>query len=169
LLGMFPNYAVAITAGMSYVNLSLFFAFATLYPELQFMVYFIIPVKAKWLGYLAAAQYIFGIGSAAITGNLPVAIVAVLALFNYFIFFWDEISYIWNKKSRQRNRRKDPQVVNFKKAQKDLQKNKEYLHKCTICGATDVSHPDMEFRYCSKCNGYHCYCSDHINHHIHIE
>ena len=44
-----------------------------------------------------------------------------------------------------------------------------YTHRCTICGRTDVSHPDLEFRYCSRCNGYHCYCIDHINNHEHIQ
>jgi hypothetical protein len=31
-----------------------------------------------------------------------------------------------------------------------------------------VSDPDLEFRYCSRCNGYHCYCEDHINNHEHV-
>ena len=44
-----------------------------------------------------------------------------------------------------------------------------YTHKCTVCGRTDVTNPELEFRYCSRCNGYHCYCEDHINNHTHIE
>jgi hypothetical protein len=27
----------------------------------------------------------------------------------------------------------------------------------------------LEFRYCSKCNGYFCYCQDHISNHTHVE
>ena len=46
---------------------------------------------------------------------------------------------------------------------------KPYRHKCTVCGRTDVSNPELEFRYCSKCNGYYCYCMDHINNHVHIQ
>ena len=45
----------------------------------------------------------------------------------------------------------------------------DYLHKCAVCGKTDQTDPQMEFRYCSKCNGYYCYCADHINSHIHIQ
>ena len=41
--------------------------------------------------------------------------------------------------------------------------------KCSVCGKTDLTDPQMEFRYCSKCNGYYCYCADHINNHIHIQ
>ena len=44
-----------------------------------------------------------------------------------------------------------------------------YNHKCTVCGRTDVSNPELEFRYCSRCSGYHCYCSEHISNHTHIE
>ena len=44
-----------------------------------------------------------------------------------------------------------------------------YTHKCTVCGKTDVTNPELEFRYCSRCSGYHCYCEDHINQHSHIE
>ena len=44
-----------------------------------------------------------------------------------------------------------------------------YTHKCTVCGRTDVSNPELEFRYCSRCRGYYCYCQDHINNHTHIQ
>ena len=44
-----------------------------------------------------------------------------------------------------------------------------YTHKCTVCGKTDVDSPDLEFRYCSRCNGYHCYCQEHISNHTHIQ
>ena len=60
-----------------------------------------------------------------------------------------------------------PKVVNFHDAK--TQTKAQYLHKCAVCGKTDVSDPQMEFRYCSKCNGYSCYCADHINSHIHIQ
>ena len=45
----------------------------------------------------------------------------------------------------------------------------DYLHRCTTCGRTDITNPELEFRYCSRCNGYHCYCEDHINNHTHIQ
>ena len=44
-----------------------------------------------------------------------------------------------------------------------------YRHKCLVCGRTDTEYPDLEFRYCSKCKGYCCYCIDHINNHVHIQ
>ena len=81
----------------------------------------------------------------------------------------DDLLDLFRRKGQQVRRRTSPQVVNFKKAQKEVQERKGYLHKCAVCGITDADDPDMEFRYCSKCNGYYCYCQDHINDHVHIQ
>jgi len=68
-------------------------------------------------------------------------------------------------------RRPSKNTVNFRQESARIrreQKDKLYTHKCAVCGRTDVDHPELEFRYCSKCQGYHCFCSDHINNHIHF-
>ena len=51
---------------------------------------------------------------------------------------------------------------------REQQKQKGYNHKCSVCGKTDTDYPNMQFRYCSKCAGYHCYCEDHIFDHVHF-
>ena len=51
---------------------------------------------------------------------------------------------------------------------KQQEKEKGYHHKCAVCGRTDTDYPDLQFRYCSKCAGYHCFCSDHIFNHVHF-
>ena len=73
------------------------------------------------------------------------------------------------RKSIQMKHRTSAQTINFKKAQKELRQRRGYLHKCTVCGVTDQDNPDMEFRYCSKCSGYYCYCANHINNHTHVQ
>ncbi len=40
-------------------------------------------------------------------------------------------------------------------------------HKCAICGKTDITDPDMTFRFCSKCNGNYEYCENHLYTHVH--
>ena len=70
---------------------------------------------------------------------------------------------------RRVRHRTSAQTINFKKAQKQVREHKGYLHKCAVCGITDADDPNMEFRYCSKCSGYYCYCMDHINNHVHIQ
>ena len=86
----------------------------------------------------------------------------------YFYFTWP----FWGAKLGVLRRRADPKVVNFKRVQKQAQKQAKatggYRHKCAVCGITDADDPNMEFRYCSKCDGYYCYCMNHINNHVHI-
>jgi len=156
------------TANMYYVNMSLFFAFATLYPDTQFMVYFIIPVKVKWLAWLDAALFAIEILGSLFSGQPLMAAIPVVAILNYLVFFWDDLSGMVRRTGERAAYRARPQTINFKKAQKQVQQRRGYLHKCAVCGVTDRDNPNMEFRYCSKCNGYYCYCMDHINNHTHV-
>lgn len=167
-------------ASMHYVNLSMFFAFATLYPDLQFLLFFIIPVKAKWLAWFDAAFFALSVLRYLFQGHLLLALIPVVAIFNYLLFFAtdisDQVSY-WRTRAAQKRKQQQyrqayqnpggPKVVNFHDAKTQTKPN--YLHKCAVCGKTDRTDPQMEFRYCSRCNGYYCYCADHINNHIHIQ
>ncbi len=163
------SMATGYAGSMYYVNLSLFFAFATLFPEMQVNLYGIIPLKIKWMGWLYAAFYVIGIIQSIFEGYWIGVIYPLVAILNYFIFFWDALTGTALKKKQQVQYRNSPQVKNFKKAQQEIKNRKGYLHKCTVCGVTDEQNPNMEFRYCSKCEGYHCYCINHINNHDHIQ
>lgn len=148
----------------SYVNLSMFFAFATLYPDARFLL-IIIPVKAKWLAWLDAAVFIWTIIQYLFSGYPLLALIPVIAILNYLLFFASDFARLFGRVKYKTSR----QTINFKKAQKQARETKGYIHKCAVCGITDADDPNMEFRYCSKCNGYYCYCMDHINNHVHIE
>lgn len=165
------------TASMYYVNMSMFFAFATLYPDLQFLLFFIIPVKAKWLAWIDAAYFAIAVIQFLIAGHFLYALVPIVAVLNYLLFFASDIgskvSY-WKGRTKHKTTQNHyrqsyggPKVVNFHDAK--TKTKTDYLHKCAVCGKTDQTDPQMEFRYCSKCNGYYCYCADHINSHIHIQ
>ena len=169
------------TASMYYVNMSMFFAFATLYPNLQFLLFFIIPVKAKWLAWIDAAYFLIAVFQYLFTGHPLLALIPIVAVLNYLLFFAADIGSqfaYWRGRAKSKVRQQQyknayqrpgsgPKVVNFHDAK--TQTKAQYLHKCAVCGKTDLSDPQMEFRYCSKCNGYYCYCADHINNHIHIQ
>ena len=157
------------TANMYYVNMSMFFAFATLYPDTRFMIYFIIPVKVKWLAWLDLALFAYDIFGFISLGAGIYALMPVMGMLNYLIFFWEDLMGVLGKGKQRAQHRTSRQTINFKQAQKEVQQRKGYLHKCSVCGITDADHPDMEFRYCSKCNGYYCYCMDHIGNHVHVE
>lgn len=158
-------------ASMYYVNMSMFFAFATLYPDLQFLLFFLIPVKAKWLAWIDAAYFAIAVVQYLLAGRLLLALIPVVAVLNYLLFFATDIGNLFSSAKRRAQwkaqSRSGPKVVNFHG--KKAQTKENYLHRCAVCGRTDVSDPQMEFRYCSRCNGYYCYCADHINSHVHIQ
>lgn len=151
-------------ASIYYIHLSFFLVIATMYSEMQVLFMFVLPIKMKWLALLDVALILLeGVESGPF-----VILLALPSFINYFIFTWP----FWSMKLGFARRRADPQVINFKKAQRQAQKKARetggYLHKCAVCGLTDQDDPNMEFRYCSKCDGYYCYCANHINNHIHI-
>ena len=165
-------------ADVYYLNLSLFLAYATLYPNSGFLLFFIIPVKAWIFALFDLAIVLFGL----ITYPFPDNLFSVISLANYFLFFGKDvlnifpISWRLNAQRLFRKKRKTksgPKVVPFPSAGSyeatTATVKAPYTHKCTVCGRTDVSDPDLEFRYCSRCNGYHCYCQDHISNHTHVE
>lgn len=158
-----------------YLNLSLFLALATLFPDNRVLLMYIIPVKMKYLAWaymLMAVVDVFG-------GDYS----SVFALLNYFLFFGSDCLNVLPGADRVGSRnmnfhfgRKQRPNANWAKNYKttnNTQKKKVvdapmYRHKCTVCGKTDVSNPELEFRYCSRCSGYYCYCQNHINNHTHI-
>lgn len=169
ILNIIIGFAFQTSVTMYYVNMSMFFSFATLYPEMQVLLMGILPLKVKWLAWLDAAVFLFDIIRYLSAGTWGYALIPVVAILNYFIFFWDDLMEIFRRKTGRMAYQARPQTINFKKAQKEVQQRKGYLHKCAVCGITDADDPNMEFRYCSKCNGYYCYCMKHINDHVHVQ
>ena len=164
-------------ADVYYLNLSLFLSYATMYPQAQFLVMFIIPVKAWILALLDLALILLGF----FTSSFPYNLFSIISIANYFLFFGADVLNIipmsWRANFRRLFRKKSktsgPKVIPFPKAgsyeASVARPQAPYTHRCTVCGRTDVDSPDLEFRYCSRCNGYHCYCEDHISNHAHIE
>ena len=169
---IFGGYA---TAG--YLNLSLFLAYATMYPDAQFLLMFIIPVKAWIFALLDLALVVIGL-----LGNpFPYNLFSVISLANYFLFFGKDVLNVipvsWRMNTRRLFKKGTPKqkakTIPFPNAgsyQATVATPKApYTHKCTVCGRTDLTNPELEFRYCSRCKGYFCNCQDHINNHNHVE
>ena len=150
----------SVNLGSEYIYLSMFFSFAVLYPDMQVLFMYIIPIKIKYLAIVDAVFFAYSV----IANSFPVNLLPLVALINFFIFCGGELF-------ASLPRRPSKNTVNFRQESARIrreQKDKLYTHKCAVCGRTDVDHPELEFRYCSKCQGYHCFCSDHINNHIHF-
>lgn len=144
-----------------YIYLSMFFSFAALFPDMQVLFMYIIPIKMKYLAIVDAVFFALAV----ITNPFPVNLLPIVAVLNFFLFCGgDLLSHI-------RPNRSSRSTVNFRKESRRIrreQQSKLYTHKCAVCGRTDVDYPNLEFRYCSRCQGYHCFCIDHINNHIHF-
>lgn len=165
----FPN----CRADVYYLNLSLFLSYATMFPDATFLLYMIIPIKAWIFALIDLVLVALGI----FQNTFPTNCFPIIALANYFLFFGSDVLNLipskWRFKLRSLFGKKPvsqgPKVIHFRVSPQQEQKKQDYNHRCTVCGRTDVSNPELEFRYCSRCKGYYCYCQDHINNHAHIE
>lgn len=168
---MYIAFKLPISITASYLNLSMFFAFAALYPDERVLLFFIIPIKMKWLALVDAAFFIVSIIRYLSVGLWFFALMPIVAMLGFFLFCGDQLFYSFR---RTRAANFNSNVINFKnearkmKREEKKEEAKPYHHKCCVCGKTDTDYPDLEFRYCSRCAGYHCFCMDHINNHVHF-
>lgn len=157
-VGMLGTTVAAFITGYGatalYLNLSLFLAFARIYPDYQLLLFFVIPVKIKYLAMLNWAYIIFTV----LAGDWSTKLVAVVSILNYFLFFGRDI--ITTTKSNR-------QVYNNRKRFKTELPRNYTIHRCTICGKTEKDDPKMDFRYCPECEGDYEYCMDHVRNHEH--
>ena len=167
-------------ATVDYLNLSLFLAYATLYPDSHFLLFFIIPVKAWIFALVDLAIVAYDVVMMTYMGMFPYSLFPLVALANYFLFFGKDVLNVipisWRANTRRLFKKKPAKktgTIPFPTAgsyqASTAKPTAPYTHRCSVCGRTDVSDPELEFRYCSRCNGYHCYCQDHINDHTHIQ
>ena len=140
-----------------YINMTIFLAFAMCYPDMRIMLYFIIPIKMKWMAGIYAALIIYEMIISSWGGR--VAIIA--SVLNFLIFFFTTRNY----------RSVSPKEIHRKRTyHRQVQKPKGVTrHKCAICGRTELDDPNLEFRFCSKCNGNYEYCQDHLFTHEHVK
>ena len=168
-------------ADVYYLNMSLFLGYATLYPNAGFLLFFIIPVKA-WIFALFDLIITFSdVVRLTVAGLFPYNLFPLIAIANYFLFFGKDVVNViplsWRINAGRLFKKKPgtkktgtvpfPTAGSYQATTAKVQA--PYTHKCTVCGRTDVTNPELEFRYCSRCNGYHCYCEEHISNHTHIE
>lgn len=156
----FAAEAIAPGTGIGfsgYLYGSIFLAFARLYPDFEIMLFFVLPVKVKWLALLTWLFYGWQFVVAASTGDWFSLLTIVAAVGNFLFFFGRDL---WRdvKAGHRRN-------VHRSKTLKPVPK---LVHECRVCGLTSQMDPKASFRYCSKCDGQCCYCSEHIRDHEHV-
>jgi len=148
------------------IHLTLLVAFATLYPDTVILLMFILPVKVKWLGIAASVLFFYDILSE--FSLFPANLIPLPLVLNYLAFCGDTLKRYLNFHKKKNSKT----TINFKNVSRELERKqqaKSYTRKCEVCGITDGDDPGMEFRYCSRCEGYHCFCMNHINTHTHFK
>lgn len=158
----------AISAFVStyYINMSIFLAFAVTYPDMELLLYFIIPIKIKWFGFLYGGYIIYDIIYAFMNYPTILAVVQttmiVLSLLN-FLLYW----FSGSRKRLGNMRRKREYVRSVQKGVREKHYENGAMHRCAVCGRTDRDYPELTFRYCSKCTGGKEYCQEHLFTHVH--
>lgn len=164
-------WAYSFSFTTNYINMSIFLAFAICYPDMTVMLYFILPIKMKWMAILYAVITGYELITGLTAGNFGRVAVILGSLVNFGIFYLSTRDF-YRVSPRQVKRRatfrKQTAETNnpFAAAQGSRQ---GYRHKCCICGRTDVTNPELTFRYCSKCKGNREYCEDHLFTHTHVQ
>ncbi len=157
-----------------YILMSMLLALAICMPEGEVRLYFVLPIKMKWmlvfeLLYLAyivfntfkmMIAYANGTWLGWVLGLVQSSQI-ILAVANMFLFFWASKTHI-SRKQKKRQREFRAQFSNPRPGSGISQ------HKCVICGRTELTNPELQFRYCSKCTGNKEYCQDHLFTHTHM-
>ncbi len=143
----------------NYINMSIFLAFAVCYPNMQVYLYFIVPVKMKWLAVVYGGLIVFSL----IQTNWAGAVAIISSLLNFLVFYVSTRDF----------HRISPKEIHRRQAFKSQMRQSAprpgiTKHKCAICGRTEKDDPALEFRFCSKCEGNYEYCQDHLFSHQHV-
>lgn len=170
-----PADYVGLIVGYSfstyYINMSIFLAFAAMYPNMSVMLYFLIPIKMKWMailyGVITAIQFF--------SGTFATKVAIFMSLLNFIIFFLGTRNFRNISPSEIRRKTAFKRSVENARASTGEARytgdGKKVItkHKCAICGKTELDDENLEFRFCSKCNGNYEYCNNHLFTHKHVE
>lgn len=158
--------------GLTFINQAMFFAFAALFPNVQLLLMYILPIKVKYLGIFYAVVYGYNIYQVLTFGRWYQGVAMVLAILNFLIFFFATRNYKRispkeykrraNYKRQVRNAHNPDNVIQFQG------RTTVTRHKCAVCGRTELDDENLEFRFCSKCDGNYEYCMDHLYTHEHV-
>ena len=162
LIYIFTGISIVLTP--ENLNMTIMLAYMALIPDAVFVLFFIIPIKAKYLGVIYLVMTLMSFFG----GNVAVKVSIAVSLVNFAIFYFTSAAQAKDKLSRSiisaiKKREKARSNVTRMKPESGAPR-----HRCAVCGRTELDDPNLEFRYCSKCAGEYEYCMDHLYTHVHV-
>ena len=143
-----------------YINMSIFLACAASIPDVQVLLMFIFPIKVKWLGLVYGIILLVNCSQ----GGIATWIVVIFSLLNFLVFFLRSKGKMHLSVGQIKRQQEFHQKMRSAGQTKGITR-----HKCAICGRTELDGDDLEFRFCSKCNGNYEYCQYHLFTHEHVK
>ena len=138
---------VSINLTMYYILIAMYLMLGLLMPEAEVRLYFVLPIKMKWM------------------------VLVYFVMFAYDVYTY-MLVFIYGCKHRlsfRQNMHQKRRKAQFKAQFSEPRPGSGISrHKCYICGRTELSNPELTFRYCSKCTGNKEYCQDHLFTHTHV-
>lgn len=180
-IAIYLIWGIVLEMGTYYLNLSMFFAFAAMFPNMQVLFMWLIPIKMKYLAWFDGLYFVVTIAAGfmsdyisdamwyrlynfGIIANKAYAVMALVSLLNFLIYA-SSFRSVQRMSPKEVYRRKTYEhKVQQAQVRKDMTR-----HKCAICGRTEKDAPELEFRFCSKCDGNYEYCQDHLFTHEHVK
>lgn len=170
---------------LHYINLSMFLAFATIYSDVQLLLFFIIPIKIKYISYFYVIIEVYEVVYSFMHSGMMIGIcnliLLVVSLLNFLIFFVGMLKRTGRTPAQARRRRQftksynNPDYSAYNAYNKNAARGESRRqgtvitrHKCAVCGRTELDGDDLEFRFCSKCDGNYEYCMEHLYTHTHV-
>ncbi len=126
-----------------YIYLSVYLAFAALYPDFELYLFFVVPVKIKWLAWMVAGLTVLDFIGSGWAGRFAILVSAV----NFLIFFGP--GFFKNTRDR---------VQTLQVEIRTSQEEAKPFHACAVCGITEKTNPAAVFRV----SGGREYCLEHL-------
>lgn len=160
---IYLTFGSSLPLGLNSVYQAMFLAFAVLYPDVQLLLFFVLPIKVKWLGILYGIVIAYDVIRYLSVGAFALALATVVGITNFLIFFLLTRNY--KKVSPKQHHRR----AQFKREVRANSNNNITRHKCAVCGRTELDDENLEFRFCSRCDGNYEYCMEHLFTHEHVK
>ena len=150
-----------------YITLSVFLAYAMTFPDAQVLLWFIIPIRMSWMAIAYAVILLLDVISNLRAGAWYMTVPIIASLLNFALFTLTMRKGPRISPQHKKRQTEFRQAMRSAQRASDLSQGPVTKHKCAVCGRTEKDNPDLEFRFCSRCNGNYEYCSDHLFTHQH--